>query len=250
LHTGGAQTAMNFPNFVAGESGSFWAPTLVLIGLYAVRYGVFAGFAYALGYRRGRSDRWHKLQPSMPTAAQLRREIAYSVVAVAVFGLINVVLGVLGALPHTLLYTDIARHGWMWFVLSIPVALLLHDAYFYWTHRLLHRRVIFGIVHRVHHLSMNPTPWTAYSFHPMESLVQADPPVGADRLPDGFDGSERLRALRIRAIPAVLVATLAGTLDQHVGRPQHAPRDSAPQLRALFPVLGSVDGYAGSGLRP
>ena len=102
---------MNISHFIAGETGSFWAPTLVLIGLYAVRCAVFAGFAYALGYRSGRSDRWHKLQPSMPTAAQLRREIAYSAVAVAVFGLINVVLGVLGALPHTLLYTDIARHG-------------------------------------------------------------------------------------------------------------------------------------------
>ena len=164
---------MNFPYFVAGESGSFWAPTLVLIGLYAVRYVVFAGFAYALGYRRGMSDRWHKLQPSMPTAAQLRREIAYSAVAVAVFGLINVVLVVLGALPHTLLYGNIARHGWMWFVLSIPVALMLHDTYFYWMHRLLHWRGVFGIVHRVHHLSINPTPWTAYSFHPIESMVQA-----------------------------------------------------------------------------
>jgi sterol desaturase/sphingolipid hydroxylase (fatty acid hydroxylase superfamily) len=35
------------------------------------------------------------------------------------------------------------------------------------------RCVVFGIVHRVDHLSTNPTPWTAYSFHPIESMVQA-----------------------------------------------------------------------------
>jgi hypothetical protein len=44
---------MNFPCFVAGESGSFWVPTLVLISLYVVRYVVLADFAYAFGYRTG-----------------------------------------------------------------------------------------------------------------------------------------------------------------------------------------------------
>lgn len=155
------------------EPGTFWVPTLVLTGLFALRYVVFAGVAYMLGYRPGVAERRHKLQRAMPTAAQMGREIGYAAVAVAIFGAINGLLALTGAVPHTLLYLDIAQYGWSWFVLSIVVALVVHDAYFYWTHRLLHVRAIFPLVHRVHHLSTNPTPWTAYAFHPFESIVEA-----------------------------------------------------------------------------
>ena len=37
----------------------------------------------------------------------------------------------------------------------------------------MHWRALFGIVHRVHHQSHNPTPWAAFSFHPTEAVVQA-----------------------------------------------------------------------------
>jgi Delta7-sterol 5-desaturase len=161
----------HIPLFTA--HASFWAPTLTLTGVYGVRYLTFAGIAYALGYRRGIALRWNKLQPAMPSATQVLREIGYSAVAVLVFGAINGVLFALGVLPHTMLYLDIAQYGWTWFALSIVAALFLHDTYFYWTHRLLHLRPVFRAVHRVHHLSTNPTPWTAYAFHPSESVVQA-----------------------------------------------------------------------------
>ena len=153
--------------------GAFWTPTLVLAGLFAVRYIVFAGIAWGLGYRRGVAERARKLQPAMPAAAQIGREIGYSTVAVAVFGAINGILAFAGVVPHTLLYRAIGQYGFPWFVVSIAVALGVHDTYFYWTHRLLHLRSIFPRVHRIHHLSTNPTPWTAYAFHPTESIVRA-----------------------------------------------------------------------------
>jgi Delta7-sterol 5-desaturase len=153
--------------------GTFWVPTLTLSGLYGVRYVAFAGIAHAVGYGRAGAVRRRKLQPAMPTGAQLRREIGCSALAVLVFGAVNGALSALGALPHTQLYLGVAQRGWTWFVLSIIAALVLHDTYFYWTHRLLHLRAVFRLVHRVHHLSTNPTPWTAYAFHPLESVVQA-----------------------------------------------------------------------------
>jgi sterol desaturase/sphingolipid hydroxylase (fatty acid hydroxylase superfamily) len=67
----------------------------------------------------------------------------------------------------------VADHGWPWFCTSIVLTIFLHDAYFYWTHRLMHHRRLFPIFHRVHHLSHNPSPWAAYAFHPAEGLVQA-----------------------------------------------------------------------------
>ncbi|HET7766937.1 MAG TPA: sterol desaturase family protein [Burkholderiales bacterium] len=152
--------------------GPFWWPLFWGAAIFGFRYLAFAGLAFAAWYGR-REAPPGKLQAAMPGLRQLGREIAYSVVAVLIFGLVNALLAGYGILAHTRLYTDVAQHGWAWFWLSIPLMILVHDAYFYWTHRLMHTRPLFRAFHAVHHLSTNPTPWTAYSFHPLESAVQA-----------------------------------------------------------------------------
>jgi Delta7-sterol 5-desaturase len=53
------------------------------------------------------------------------------------------------------------------------VMIVLHDTYFYWTHRLMHHPRLYRLFHRTHHLSTSPTPWSAYTFSPWEALVQA-----------------------------------------------------------------------------
>jgi lathosterol oxidase len=58
-------------------------------------------------------------------------------------------------------------------IVSLALMLLLHDAWFYWTHRLMHHPKIFRHVHLVHHRSINPSPWAAYSFHPIEAVIEA-----------------------------------------------------------------------------
>jgi sterol desaturase/sphingolipid hydroxylase (fatty acid hydroxylase superfamily) len=50
---------------------------------------------------------------------------------------------------------------------------LLHDTYFYWTHRAMHHKKLFRAMHLVHHKSVNPSPWAAYAFHPLEAIVEA-----------------------------------------------------------------------------
>ena len=47
----------------------------------------------------------------------------------------------------------------------------IHDTYFYWSHRLIHLPNLFNGIHRVHHLSNNPTPWATFSFHPLEAII-------------------------------------------------------------------------------
>jgi sterol desaturase/sphingolipid hydroxylase (fatty acid hydroxylase superfamily) len=74
--------------------------------------------------------------------------------------------------PHTAMYTDWRKHGWSWLALSLPAMLLLHDTYFYWMHRVVHHPRLFKAVHRVHHLSRNPSPLAAYAFHPLEALLE------------------------------------------------------------------------------
>jgi len=51
--------------------------------------------------------------------------------------------------------------------------IVLHDAWFYWTHRLMHYPPIYRRFHRLHHKSHQPTPFTSYSFDVGEAMVNA-----------------------------------------------------------------------------
>jgi len=72
----------------------------------------------------------------------------------------------------TRVYAPLNKYGYGWYFFSIVLMVLLHDTYFYWTHRLLHWKPLFKLVHKTHHLSINPTPFAAYAFHPVEALVE------------------------------------------------------------------------------
>ncbi|MDI9359124.1 MAG: sterol desaturase family protein [Phycisphaerales bacterium] len=48
----------------------------------------------------------------------------------------------------------------------------LHDFYFYWMHRVIHHRRLYKLFHMEHHKSHKPTPWTAYSFSPLEAILE------------------------------------------------------------------------------
>ena len=54
-----------------------------------------------------------------------------------------------------------------WF-LAIPFWSALH---FYFTHRLLHWRPVYRLVHAVHHRNVNLGPWAGFSMHPIEHVI-------------------------------------------------------------------------------
>jgi sterol desaturase/sphingolipid hydroxylase (fatty acid hydroxylase superfamily) len=120
-----------------------------------------------------RVARTRKVVPRDPSAGQVRAEVLRSLRSLAVFGLVALAIRYAALCGYTRLYWDVADYGWPWFFGSIAVAVVLHDAYFYWSHRLLHHPALFREVHRTHHLSANPTPWAAYSFSSVEAVVQA-----------------------------------------------------------------------------
>jgi sterol desaturase/sphingolipid hydroxylase (fatty acid hydroxylase superfamily) len=141
---------------------------------HLVRYLVIAGGAYVLFYvilRRRLLGR--KMQACFPRIAQMRREELYSLLSFAVFAATGLLTLALFRQGWTRLYFDISARGWPWFWTSVAALIVIHDAWFYWTHRLMHARRLFPLVHRVHHLSHNPTPWAAFAFHPVEAAVQA-----------------------------------------------------------------------------
>jgi lathosterol oxidase len=107
-------------------------------------------------------------------SGQIRREIVWSLASAAIYG---VPAGLLawGWQEHswTRVYSNATEYPLWWLPASVLVYLLLHDAWFYWTHRWMHRPRLFRAAHAVHHASRPPTAWAAMSFHPLEALTGA-----------------------------------------------------------------------------
>ena len=54
------------------------------------------------------------------------------------------------------------------FGLMIPI---IHEVHFYCVHRLIHIPMLYKWIHSVHHNSVNPSPWSSLSMHPIEHLA-------------------------------------------------------------------------------
>lgn len=108
-----------------------------------------------------------KLDPRPLTKGQWQREIGLSLLSILIFG-----VGLL--LPWGLL-----RLGWVnlalepspvQVILETLVLLLWNEVHFYITHRLLHTPWLRQF-HLAHHRSVVTTPWSTYSFHPVEAML-------------------------------------------------------------------------------
>jgi len=139
-----------------------------------LRYFLAAAPLYALFWIwRPSWARRRRLQPADPGRDQIVWEVTYSLSTVVIFSAVGLALVYAQRAGATRIYTNVTEHGWAYLCGSALIAVVVHDAYFYWTHRLLHWRPLFRLAHHVHHRSTSPTPWAAYAFHPIEALVQA-----------------------------------------------------------------------------
>jgi sterol desaturase/sphingolipid hydroxylase (fatty acid hydroxylase superfamily) len=62
------------------------------------------------------------------------------------------------------------RHP-IWFIAFACVLPIWHELHFYCIHRLIHVPILYKWVHSVHHNSVNPSPWSSLSMHPVEHLL-------------------------------------------------------------------------------
>jgi sterol desaturase/sphingolipid hydroxylase (fatty acid hydroxylase superfamily) len=120
-----------------------------------------------------RKWQFKKIQDKFPKNKDYQREIGYSLISIVIFAAVGLSIFGTNLKNYTLKYANIADMGWAYWVLSILLMILLHDTYFYWTHRAMHHPKLFKYLHLTHHKSTNPSPWAAYSFHPLEGVVEA-----------------------------------------------------------------------------
>ena len=69
-----------------------------------------------------------------------------------------ILLGNSSIRQHTTYYRDLHQHSTLYCWLAFPLMLLIHDTYFYWTHRIMHHPKLFNLFHLLHHRSTNPSP--------------------------------------------------------------------------------------------
>jgi len=106
--------------------------------------------------------------------SQMRREVAWSLASAAIYGVpAGIVAWGWQAHGWTRIYEDVADYPLWWLPASVFLYLFLHDTWFYWTHRWMHRPRPFRLAHAVHHASRPPTAWAAMSFHPIEAVTGA-----------------------------------------------------------------------------
>lgn len=145
----------------------------VVLAYQWLRFMVLAGLSYWLLWQRGspRIARL-KIQPGRPPARDMRRDLALTTQTLVIFSLMTLFVRYAHEHGWARLYFDIQDYGWAYFLFSIVLSLVLHDAYFYWTHRLFHTKWLMRHVHAVHHRARNPSPWSSFAFHPLEATVQ------------------------------------------------------------------------------
>lgn len=141
---------------------------------FLLRYIVIAGGAFVFFYflRRKKWQRRKVQKKTSPKWKQMRMEIGWSLSTFVIFGLMGLGIRWMYLEGWTQIYSNIDEYGWVYFFVSIFLMIVLHDTWFYWTHRFMHLKKVFPLVHKVHHLSNSPTPWASFSFHPIEAVIE------------------------------------------------------------------------------
>jgi len=71
---------------------------------------------------------------------------------------------------HVFGWLDI-QGNWIWLGVLTLLVPAIHEIHFFCIHRLIHTPTLYKWIHSVHHNSINPSPWSSLSMHPVEHLL-------------------------------------------------------------------------------
>lgn len=153
---------------------TFWLTTLAFfLGIFG-RYVLFSlGFwwLFKISMKEQFAHREVQTRPRRPN--QDLREIGWSIVTSLIFTAMAIGMILAWQAGYTRIYTDLAEYPWYWYPVSIAVVLFVHETYYYWLHRWMHKPGVYRWIHKTHHDSITTSAWTSFSFHPLESTLQA-----------------------------------------------------------------------------
>lgn len=115
----------------------------------------------------------HRLQPApkQPTASEIRHAAAVSLRNQAIVLVLQILLVVAaaGQPPAIEVSSRIPSLGEL--CRHVAVCVAAREALFYYAHRLLHARWLYGRVHKVHHRFTAPVAFASQYAHPLEHVV-------------------------------------------------------------------------------
>jgi lathosterol oxidase len=141
----------------------------VIVFRYFLIAGIFYFFFYVL-----KKQTWNsrKVNHKETHQQQFKTEIKWSLVTAFIFAVIGAVTALAWQKNLTSFYEDVTTYGWTYLIFSVPLLMLIHETYYYWVHRIMHHPKLYKHVHKIHHDSITTSPWTAFSFHPIEGLAE------------------------------------------------------------------------------
>lgn len=163
---------MDLPDF----SSPYWLFLLTVIFFVIItgRYFLVAGLFYLVCYKwfpeRFEGRKIHKKKYKK---GQLKKEIRWSMITSLLFTVAGTITVVLWQKGFTKVYTNVHLYDLWYLPVSLIIFMFVHETYYYWLHRWMHLPAVFKIVHKVHHDSNIASPFTAFSFHPIEGFFQA-----------------------------------------------------------------------------
>lgn len=101
-----------------------------------------------------------------------KHDLGFSASTFLVFAIMDVFLLYSESKGYTKLYFDISDYGYVWLGVSFFLVLFIDDMFFYWSHRAMHLPRFYKFFHKVHHESTDPSPLTAFAFHPSEAIIE------------------------------------------------------------------------------
>lgn len=112
-----------------------------------------------------------KIETDIPSNEKF--EFKTSMIAIIFIGVVDTVFYYFIMAGKTKVYFNFSDYPVWFYCLNFVILFVLHDLYFYITHRILHTPYLYKKVHYAHHMSKSPTSLAAYSFHPVEAIVQS-----------------------------------------------------------------------------
>jgi Delta7-sterol 5-desaturase len=158
----------------------FTKPTIFLIAcvfmffVITFRYFLLGGIFHLYFYIWKRNE-WEKrkINKKAYPPKQFRKEVYWSMLTAMIFAVVGTLTAVVWQRGYTSIYQNINDFPLWWIPVSIGLSMFIHETYYYWLHRLMHHPTIYKTVHQVHHDSRITSAWTAFSFHPIEGILES-----------------------------------------------------------------------------
>lgn len=147
---------------------------LLAILVACIRYTVMVGAYHLVVYKIFKTRlKKFKIKEEFPAKKVVLEEAKWALLNKVNFGFVGIGTYILYQKGYLKVYHDLDEYGILYAILIVPVTLVLLDTYFFWIHYFMHHpRFAKKSNHRVHHLFKNVSPWSAFSVHPFEGLIE------------------------------------------------------------------------------